>query len=81
MDKLETDITNLRGECDIMSERVTDLTGGKGNVYFIFNQLTQHTYFSSEMTSVCMPRPIPSRKMVLSERHCIRCIKFYKFSF
>jgi len=29
VDKLETDITNLRGECDIMSERVTDLTGGK----------------------------------------------------
>jgi hypothetical protein len=28
--QLEKDISNLRGECDLMSERVTNLTGGKG---------------------------------------------------
>ncbi len=30
MKQLGKDITNLRGECILMSERVTNLTGGKG---------------------------------------------------
>ena len=30
--RLEADISSLRGECDLMVDRVTNLTGGKGKV-------------------------------------------------